>query len=42
MCLAGMYEAIAETSIERVKIINVEYRFISFEISIFAEIYDNK
>ena len=29
MCLAGIYEAITETNIERIKIINIEYRFIS-------------
>ena len=29
MCLAGIYEAITETNIERIKIINIEYRLIS-------------
>ena len=29
MCLAGIYEAIAETNNERIKIVNIEYRFIS-------------
>ena len=29
ICLAGIYEAIAETNSERTKITNIEYRFIS-------------
>jgi hypothetical protein len=29
ICLAGIYEAIAETNNERIKIINIEYKFIS-------------
>ena len=29
MCLAGIYEAIAETNSEKIKIINIELKFIS-------------
>ena len=29
MCLAGIYAAIAETNNERIKIIKIEYKFIS-------------